>query len=77
LIGTEGGSALVRFSKRGPFPLSVAPEEFTTNGVYEAVSGPSEVKAETEDSATDVEIVVRRVAPPRASAASLAPGKHK
>jgi hypothetical protein len=56
-----------RFSKRGPFPLSVAPEEFITNGVYEAVSAPSEVKAETEEAATEVEVVVRRVPPPQAN----------
>jgi hypothetical protein len=66
----SSGRFLVRFSKRGPFALSVAPEEFITNGVYEAVSAPSEVKAATEDSATDVEVVVRRVAPPQASAAN-------
>jgi hypothetical protein len=35
----SSGRFLVRSSKRGPFPLSVAPEEFITNGVYEAVSG--------------------------------------
>jgi hypothetical protein len=62
----SSGRFLVRFSKRGPFPLSVAPEEFITNGVYEAVSAPSEVKAETEDTATDVEVVVRLVPPPQA-----------
>jgi hypothetical protein len=62
----SSGRFLVRFSKRGLFPLSVAPEEFITNGVYEAVSAPSEVKAETEDTATDVEVVVRRVPPPQA-----------
>jgi hypothetical protein len=66
----SSGRFLVRFSKRGPFALSVVPEEFITNGVYEAVSAPSEVKAETEDTATDVEVVVRRVANPQASAAN-------
>jgi hypothetical protein len=55
------GHFLVRLSKHGPFPLSVAPEEFITNGVYEAVSAPAEVRAETEDAATSLEIVVRRV----------------
>lgn len=62
----SSGRFLLRSSKRGPFPLSVAPEEFITNGIYEAVSGPTEVKAETEDNATDLELVVRRVLPPRA-----------
>jgi hypothetical protein len=63
----SSGRFLVRFSKRGPFSLSVAPEEFITNGVYEAVSAPTEVKAEAEDGATDVEVVVRRVPPPQAT----------
>jgi hypothetical protein len=57
----------VRFSKHGPFPLSVAPEEFITNVVYEAVSAPSAVKAETEDTAADLEVVIRRVLHPQAS----------
>jgi hypothetical protein len=62
----SSGRFLVRFSKRGPFPLSVAPEEFINNGVYEVVSAPSQVNAETEDNATDVQVVVRRVPPPQA-----------
>jgi hypothetical protein len=63
----SSGRFLVRFSKRGPFPLSVAPDEFITNGVYEAVSAPAEVKAETEDTATDLQVVIRRVPPPQAN----------
>jgi len=64
----SSGRFLVRFSKRGPFPVSVAPDEFITNGVYEAVSAPAEVKAETEDTATDLQVVViRRVPPPQAN----------
>jgi hypothetical protein len=59
------GRFMVRFSKRGPFPISVAPEEFITNGVYEVVSAPPEVSGETEDHASEVPIVVRRVPPPR------------
>jgi hypothetical protein len=62
----SSGRFMVRFSKRGPFPLHVAPEEFLTNGVFEVVSAPSETKAETEDHASDVQIVVRRVPPPQA-----------
>jgi hypothetical protein len=62
----SAGRFLARFSKRGPFPLSVVPEEFITNGLYEMVSAPAEVKAETEDTARDVELVVRRVPPPQA-----------
>ena len=57
----SAGRFLVRLSKHGPFAVSVAPEEFITNGVYEAVSAPAEVRAETEDAASNVEVVIRRV----------------
>ncbi len=62
----SSGRFMVRFSKRGPFPLSVAPEEFITNGVYEVVSAPSQVSGQPEDNASDVQVVVRRVPPPQA-----------
>lgn len=62
----SSGHFMVRFSKRGPFPFSVAKNEFITNGVYEVVSAPSEVRAESDDSVTNVEIVVRRIPPPQA-----------
>jgi len=55
------GAFLVRMGKHGPFPLSVVPEEFITNGVYETVSAPSTVRAETDDAAVNLEIVIRRV----------------
>ena len=57
------GSFLVRMGKHGPFPLSVAPDEFITNGFYEMVSAPSTVRAETDEAAAAVEIVIRRVPP--------------
>jgi hypothetical protein len=57
------GAFLVRMGKHGPFPLSVAPEEFITNGLYEAVSAPSPVRAEADNAAANVEIVIRRVPP--------------
>jgi hypothetical protein len=60
------GAFLARMGKHGPFPLSVVPEEFLTNGLYEAVSAPSSVRAETEDAAANLEIVIRRVPPPAA-----------
>jgi len=60
------GHFLVRFSKRGPFPLSVALDDFITTGIYEIVSAPKEVTAESEDSATDTQIVIHRVPPPQA-----------
>lgn len=62
----SSGHFMLRFSKRGSFPLSLAPEEFMTNGVYQVVSAPSQVNAESEESATDVQVVVRRVPPPQA-----------
>jgi hypothetical protein len=62
----SSGRFMVRFSKRGPFPLSIAAEEFLTNGVYEVVSAPAQVTAESEDRVADLQIVVRRVPPPQA-----------
>src|ERR1700690_152449 len=63
----SSGHFIVRFSKRGPFALSVVPDEFINNGVYEVVSVPPQVKADREDDASDVQIVVRRVPPPAAT----------
>jgi hypothetical protein len=58
------GHFMVRFSKHGPFSLSLAPEEFITTGLYAVVSAPSQVRAESEEGASNVQIVVRRVPPP-------------
>lgn len=55
------GRFMARFTKRGPFALAVVPDEFINNGVYEVVSAPTEVKAENEDLASDLEVVVRLV----------------
>ena len=60
------GHFMARFPKRGAFPLSVAPEEFITNGVYQVVSAPSEVRAESEDTSSEVQVVIRRIPPPQA-----------
>jgi hypothetical protein len=57
----SSGRFLLRISKRGSFPFSIAPEEFIANGLYQVVSAPSEVHSESEDNARDVEVVVRRV----------------
>ena len=48
-----------RFSKHGPYSLTVAPDEFLTNAVYEIVSAPSQVRAEGDGSASEVVIVLR------------------
>jgi hypothetical protein len=66
----SSGRFMTRFSKRGPFPLRVAPEEFISNGLYEVVSAPTEAKATTEDNVSDVLVMVRRV-PRRKSTSQL------
>ena len=53
------GHFLARFSKRGPFPLTVEPQEFLSALPYEAVSAPPQVKADPDAAATPIEIVVR------------------
>lgn len=55
------GHFMVRFSKRGQFAMSVVPGEFMTNELYEVVSAPPQAKAEAEDAANDLQVVVRRV----------------
>jgi hypothetical protein len=57
----SAGHFQVRFSKRGPFPLSLAAEEFLTSTAYEVVISPHEVNAGTDDNAADIQIVVRGV----------------
>jgi hypothetical protein len=59
----SSGHFLARFSRRGPFPLSVVPEEFLSSVVYQVVIAPSAVKAEPDDSGSEIEIVVRVVPP--------------
>ena len=56
----SSGHFMVRFPKHGPFALSVAPDEFITNAVYEVVSAPSEARAEPDDTAPEIEVAVRR-----------------
>jgi len=48
-----------RFSKHGPYALTVAPDEFLSNAVYEVVSAPPQVRAEADDAASDLQIVLR------------------
>ena len=59
----SSGAFLVRMGKHGPFPLTIVPDEFISNGTYEAVSVPSIVRAELDSAAPNVQIVIRRVAP--------------
>ena len=62
----SSGRFMLRFSKRGSFPFSLAPEEFLTNGVYQVVSAPSEVHTQSDDNVMDVQVVIRRIPPPKA-----------
>lgn len=82
LIGKEvaysdsTGAFLVRMKKHGPFPVRIVPDEFITNGLYETVSAPSTVRAETDDAAASLEIVIRRVPPQMIKAAASTATKH-
>ncbi len=55
------GHFSARFSKHGPYKLTVVPDEFTTNAQYEIVSAPSDARAEADDAASQIQIIVRRV----------------
>ena len=67
------GHLLARFSKPGPFALTLAPDEFTTPGLYELVSAPHEVKADVESRASNIKIVIRRVPTRQAALPAPAP----
>jgi hypothetical protein len=72
----SSGHFLARFSRRGPFPLSVAPEEFLSGIVYAVVNAPAEVKADLDDRADEVQITIRSVPSPKSkpgSATSTSP----
>jgi hypothetical protein len=55
----SSGHFQVRFSKHGPYQLTVAPEEFLSSVVYEVVSAPPQVRAEADDAASEIPIVLR------------------
>jgi hypothetical protein len=55
------GHFAVRFRKHGPFSLQVEPNEFLSPGFFEILKAPPTAKAETDDAAQEIEIVVRRV----------------
>jgi hypothetical protein len=59
----SSGAFLVRMGKHGPFSLTIVPDEFISNGTYEAVSAPPTVRAELDSAAPNVDIVIRRVPP--------------
>jgi hypothetical protein len=58
------GHFMARFSKRATFLLSVAPEEFINNGTYEVVSAPTQAAADREETAGELQVLVRRVLRP-------------
>lgn len=59
----SSGHFQLRCSKRGPYGVTINPDEFLTNAAYEVVSAPLQVRAEADDSATDIQIVVRHRMP--------------
>ena len=58
------GHFQARFSKHGPHTVSVVPDEFIANTAYEVVSAPINARADVDDAASEIQIVLRRV--PRA-----------
>ena len=61
----SAGHFQARFSKHGPFALTVAPEEFMSNIAYRVVSAPAVVRADSDAEAREVQIIVS-AAPARA-----------
>ncbi len=59
------GKFFLRVKKARAYPVNVATEEFILPGYFEVVSAPAEAQAVAEDSAEEIEIVVRRVSPPK------------
>src|SRR5215467_681134 len=47
-----------RFSKHGPYALTVAPDEFLSNAAYQVVSAPPQVRAEADDAASEIQIIL-------------------
>ncbi len=66
----SSGHFLVRFARHGPFPLTVAPEEFLASVAYQVVSAPSQVNADSDDAASDIQIIVRAVVPSKPATSS-------
>jgi hypothetical protein len=56
----SSGHFQVRVSKHGPYALVVTPDEFLTNVSFEVVTAPAQARAESDESAQNLEIVVRQ-----------------
>ena len=61
----SSGHFQLRFSKHGPYSLSVASDEFLSNATYEVVSAPAAARAEEDGAANDIEITLRHKNPSR------------
>ncbi len=55
----SSGRFQIRMSKHGPYALSVVPDEFLVNLSYEVVTAPAQARADADDAAADLEIVLR------------------
>jgi hypothetical protein len=55
------GKFLVRMKKAQSYPFKVALDEFVTPSLYEVVSAPTEVKPESESTAPEIKVLLRRV----------------
>ncbi|HYU48028.1 MAG TPA: carboxypeptidase-like regulatory domain-containing protein [Terriglobales bacterium] len=55
------GTFLVRMKKARTYSFKVALDEFVTPSSYEVVSAPKEVKAESENTAHEVKVVLRQI----------------
>src|SRR5215469_5162977 len=53
------GGFVLRCSRQGPFAVKVVAEEFLSSVAYEVISAPSEVRAERDDAAVEMRIVLR------------------
>jgi hypothetical protein len=71
----SSGHFMVRFSKHGPFPLTVIPDEFLTTGIYEVVSAPAQVQADSEERASAIQVLVRRVPTSRVTPQPVRPSQ--
>jgi hypothetical protein len=56
----SAGHFQLRCSKHGPYVFSVVPDEFLTNAVYEVVSAPPQVRAESDEAAVEIRVIVRQ-----------------
>jgi hypothetical protein len=56
----SSGRFQLRVSRHGPYALRVAPDEFLSTIVYEVVTAPAQARADSDDAAQDIEIILRQ-----------------